>query len=201
MTFLDRALGVAFGLAATAAIVWASTVSVPVHRSEHALLRLAWSARPERIESCRQQSDEELAKLPAHMRQPVVCEGVPAEYRLSVRNGSRLVAEQTVRGGGLRQDRRLYVFEEVPLDTEEAAIEVRFDRLGSDPPFEGSTEEHRRRLAQENEAPLQPRGETVPSHLVLEQRFRVRPREVILITYSPERRALVAVRDSADAPR
>ena len=201
MTFLDRALGVAIGVAATAAIVWASTVSVPVHRSEHAVLRLAWSARPERIESCRQQSDEELATRPAHMRQPVVCEGVPAEYRLSVRNGGRLVAEQLVRGGGLRQDRRLYVFEEVPLDTEDAAIEVRFDRLGSDPPFEGPTEDSSRTVPPASEALLQPRGETVPSHLVLQQRFQVRPREVILITYSPERRALVAVRDSAKAPR
>lgn len=201
MTFLDRALAAGFGFAATAGIVWASTVSIPVHRSEHALLRLAWSARPERIESCRQQSAEELAKLPVHMRQPVVCEGVPAEYRLTVRSGGKLVTDRLVRGGGLRQDRRLYVFEEVRLDPEEAAIQVRFDRLGSNPPVEALTEDHSRTLAPGSEARLQPRGETVPPHLVFEQRLRVRPREVILITYSPERRALVAVQDSANAPR
>jgi hypothetical protein len=201
MTFLDRALAVGFGFAATAGIVWASTVSIPVHRSEQALLRLAWSARPGRIENCRQQSAEELAKMPAHMRQPVVCEGVPAEYRLTVRSGGRLVTDRLVRGGGLRQDRRLYVFEEVPLDPDDAAIQVRFDRLGSDPPVEASADDRSRTVAPGSEARLQPRGETVPSHLVFEQRFRVRPREVILITYSPERRALVFVQDSANAPR
>ena len=180
MTILHRAAGLALGLAATASIVRGSYVAMTLHGSDQAMLRLAWSARPERIERCRQQSEEELARLPAHMRQPVLCEGASAQYRLTVRADGRLVSEHVVHGGGLRQDRRLYVFEELPLDPGDRRIEVRFDRLDSGGP--------------ENVTP-QPGGETVPAHLALDERVRVSPREVILVTYSPERQALVGIQD------
>ena len=168
-----------------------------VHGSEHALLRLAWSARPERIESCRQQSNEELARLPAHMRQPVVCEGAPAEYRLSVSYGGRVVAERLVRAGGLRQDRSLYVFHEVPLDTGDAAIEVRFDRLGPDAP-PGASVESRNEMAQQGNGgpPAATRRSGPPAPVIpaasAHPATRSDSRHVL-----PERRALVAV----DEPR
>ena len=178
MTVLYRAAGLALGLAATASIARGSHVAMTLHGSDQALLRLAWSARPERIERCRQQSEEELARLPAHMRQPVSCEGVNAQYRLTVRDEGRLVMERVVRGGGLRQDRRLYVFHELPLAPGDRRIEVRFDRVDS-----GGSES----------VDHQSGGETVPAHLALDQRVRVGPREVILVTYSPERQALVGI--------
>jgi hypothetical protein len=146
--------------------------------SDQAILRLAWSARPERIERCRQQSEAELARLPAHMRQPVVCEGASAQYRLTVRDDGRLVAERVVHGGGLRQDRRLYIFQEVPLNPGDRRIEVRFERLDSESADTGNP---------------QSGGETIPAHLAFDQRVRVSPREVVLVTYSPERQALVDI--------
>ena len=97
-----------------------------------------------------------------------------------------------MRGGGLRQDRSLYVFHEVPLEPGDAAIEVRFDRLGPDAAAWRLCGEPQRMASRGAEA-RPPRGETVPPHLSFQQRLRVRPREVILVTYSPERRALVAV--------
>ena len=192
MTFRNRTLGVALAVALMAAIGWLSKAPITVHGSEHAVLRLAWSARPERIENCRQPSNEELARLPAHMRQPIVCEGATAEYRLTVTYGGQVVADVPVRGGGLRQDRSLYVFHEVPLDPGDAAIEVRFDRLGSDAPGAPQSRDELAEPGRGGQRP--PRGETVPPHLSFEQHLRVRPREVILVTYSPEGRALVAVR-------
>ena len=60
MTIADRAAGAALGLAAMVALVWGANAPITVHGSDQAILRLAWSARPERIESCRQQSEEEL---------------------------------------------------------------------------------------------------------------------------------------------
>ena len=63
------------------------------------------------------------------MRQPVACEGTTAEYRLEVRIEGALVADRVVRGGGLRRDRRLYVFEEIVLPPGEAAVDVTFDRV------------------------------------------------------------------------
>ena len=209
MTILDRTAGAALGLAATAAIVWGANAPITVHGSDQAILRLAWSARPERIENCRQQSDEELARLPAHMRQPVVCEGVSAQYRLTVRREGSVVAEQIVRGGGLRQDRRIYVFHELPLDPGESSIEVRFDRLEPDSPSEPAEEnnhedgpkaedEHGQRGRNGNRKDA---GETVPAHLVFDRRMRIQPREVILVTYSPEHRALVGIQGSTHTPR
>ena len=193
MMFRDRILGAALALALMAAIAWLSNAPITVHGSEHAVLRLAWSARPERIENCRQQTSEELARLPAHMRQPIVCEGATAEYRLTVTNGGQVVADVPVRGGGLRQDRGLYVFHEVPLHPGDDAIEVRFDRLGSDASRDAA--ESRTEMAGPGSGKRPPpRGETIPPHLSFKQHLRVRPREVVLVTYSPERRALVAVR-------
>jgi hypothetical protein len=167
-------------------MIWASNAPIAVHDSNDAVLRLAWSARPERVEECHQRSEEELARLPQHMRQRLVCEGVSAQYRLTVWHDGAVVSEQRLHGGGWRQDRRLYVFDEVRLRAGDTTIEVRFDRVGGDAPQSG---------AREN------RGETVPAHLSLEERFHLRAREVLLVTYSAERRTLVAVQDPNLAAR
>jgi hypothetical protein len=119
---LDRIIGAAAALAAMAAIVWASNAPMTIHGSNQGLLRLAWSALPERVEVCREQSAEELARLPAHMRQPLVCEGTSARYRLTVRHEGRLIADRILHGGGVRQDRRLYVFHELPLEPGQTTI-------------------------------------------------------------------------------
>jgi hypothetical protein len=184
MTLLSRVAAIALGAGAMIAVVSASMASITVHGSNEAVLRLAWSARPERIEQCRQQSEEELARLPPHMRQPVVCEGVAAAYRLTVRREGALVAQRVVRGGGLRHDRRLYVFHEVVMPSGEGAIDIRFDRLDAVTPS---------RLAGASVTSLS----AVPPHLSFEQRVRFRPREAVLITYDPDRRTLVARQGSA----
>jgi hypothetical protein len=194
MRYVRGAAAVALVAGVLWAIAWGSTASIAVHGSAHGLLRLAWSARPERVEVCREQTPEALAKLPQHMRQPVLCEGASAHYRLTVRYEGRVVADRFVRGGGLRHDRRLYVFEEVVLDPGRASIEVRFDRVD----VEGA-----RSVSLEEDEPAGdrragPAAETVPRQLLLETRLQVQPRAVILVTYSPERRALVAVQGAAD---
>ena len=206
MTFFDRAAGAGSALAAMAAVVWAANAPITVHDSNQAMLRVAWSARPERVERCRQQSEDELARLPAHMRQPVVCEGVSAQYRLTVRHEGRIVAEQTVHGGGLRQDRRIYVFHELPIDPGDAAIEVRFDRIDSDASqaLDEKRDDDRRGPGDRDgsqSARAAPQGETVPPHMVFAQRLRVRPREVILVTYAAKDRALVGLQATEGAPR
>jgi hypothetical protein len=185
MTLLNRVAGVAAGAIAMALLAWASNAPVTVHDSRNAVLRLAWSARPERVEECRQQSEEELARLPRHMRQPVVCEGVAAQYRLTVRRDRTVVAVQTVRGGGLRHDRRLYVFQEVPVPAGESSIDVVFERL--------DTGTSKASSGPSSGAPV------VPPYLAYERRLRLRPREVALITYDEERRVLVALQGSSAA--
>ena len=177
-----RILGAIVAAGLVAGLVRASSAPLIVHPSNDGLLRLAWSARPERIQKCRQRSDEELARLPQHMRQPLACEGTTAEYRLQVRVDGALVVERIIRGGGLRRDRRLYVFEELPLRAGiETAIDVRVDRVEPDagPPAVSDAESSG------------PRVDFVPPHLAFERRLRVAPRQVVMITYDRERAALV----------
>ena len=131
MIRLSHVGGAALAAAATLAIVVASHVPIPVHPSEAAMLRVAWSARPERVESCRTLSEEELSALPQHMRQRVVCEGTTASYRFEVRREGEIIASSTVRGGGMRHDRQLYIFRELPIPSGRSTLEVRLTRIDS----------------------------------------------------------------------
>ena len=204
MTPLGRAMGIAAALLVTFGIAWASTVRMP-SASAVAVLRLAWTARPERIEDCRPQREEELAKLPAHMRQAVVCTGTTATYRLEVRREGAVIADRIVRGGGLRHDRPLYVFRDISLPPGDAAIAVRFFRVDGvgEPKASDATapagsirdrhsmDDDRRR--REDEERIRGQEEAIPAVLSLEHRFHFMPREVILVTYDAERRELVVL--------
>ena len=217
MSVVDRAAGAAAALAATLGIAWISSVRTAPHASDGAVLRLAWTARPERVEDCRQQSNEALEKLPAHMRLAVVCEGTTASYRLEVRREGQLLADQIVRGGGLHHDRPLYVFREIALPAGDAGISVRFTRIEStssgsggrgaagapaigagseEPGIETSAIDPDRRR-REREERLWQRGEAVPATLLLEDRFHFESRRVVLVTYDAERRQLLAVEEAS----
>lgn len=178
MTAVYRVLAVLVACAGVAAIVRGSNVHIGADPSADSQLRLAWSARPERVEDCRQRTEEELARLPQHMRQPLACEGTTAEYRLQVRVAGALVLDRFVRGGGMRHDRRLYVLEEVPVAPGDTDVRVTFDRVGAERP--------------QSVISAAQRMEAVPPHLDLEQRIPFRSRDVVLVTYSPDTRSLVA---------
>ena len=187
MTWVDRALGTALAAAALAALAWLSNAPLTARASPDAVLRLAWSARPERVEHCREQSQEELAKLPQHMRQPRICEGATAEYRLVVRDARGVRVDRTVRGGGLRRDRRLYVFEELPLPAGPSRIDVRFERADL---AAGSTVSPATGRSGAAALPDASTG-AIPPELGLTADVVAGPREVVLVTYDSERRALV----------
>lgn len=176
-----RLAGVTLPAVIAAALLWLSHYPAAVS-GEDALLRLAWSARPERIETCRELSADELARLPAHMRQPVVCEGRTAEYRLRVVHDGRTVHDRIVRGGGLRQDRRLYVFVEVPLRPGASDIEVLFERAD----LTGPTAP----LPVEIGSPTRA-FDHVPARLTFREVLHLGPREVALVTYDTTARTLV----------
>jgi hypothetical protein len=180
-----RVLSVAAACAFIAALVWMSSISMIEHPASDSQLRLAWSALPERVEDCRQRSPDELARLPQHMRQPLACEGTTAAYRLQVRVAGALVVDRVVRGGGLRHDRRLYVLEEVPVAPGPADIQVRFDRVGA--------------ARSDNAGAATQRVESVPPHLDFDQRLVFPEREVVLMTYSPDTRSLIATYRSSAA--
>jgi hypothetical protein len=182
MTLTNRAIGAVVAAAAMAAIAAASHVRMASHATSDGVLRLAWSALPERIETCRSQGEAELAKLPRHMRQSLVCEGAAARYRLTVRISERVIADKTVRAGGLRRDRRLYVLEELPLPAGEADIAVLFERI------------------EQAQSSVSASQGAVPARMALAGRFTVAPHAVTLVTYDPGRRELVFASRSPAAP-
>src|SRR5690606_13080126 len=102
------AIGVVAGAFAAALIGAGSVVSLPLRSGDSGRIRLAWSARPERIETCRTLSAEEVAALSEHMRRQVECEGKFATYALEVTVDGRMVEQSVISGGGLRADRPIH---------------------------------------------------------------------------------------------
>ncbi len=213
MTHSRRVAGIAVGLVATVAIVAGSHVDLDAFADPAPMVRLSWSARPERIERCVRTRADELAKLPVHMRREVVCEGATARYRLEVTLGDSLADAITVRGGGLRGDREVYVLREVRLAAAPTRISVRFVRLDSStvpatadssarpadvaaPPDDrpgapAGAGELAGRGVREAEERERRRAEAIPPVLSLDTVVALTSRSVLLITYDPMLRRLV----------
>jgi hypothetical protein len=197
------------------ALALVSAAPFRVNARPDARLRIAFSARPERIETCRTPSTEELASLPAHMRQGVVCEGTTASYRLEVRHDDSLVASASLRGGGLRHDRRLYALRELSLPSGRSTIDVRLvrvDTVAVRPDAARALDDHerdehrsregrshgdddRRNARSRDEDEHRRRvADEVPSVLTLHEIVTLYPREVLLVTYDQASRRLRTVR-------
>ena len=190
-----RVAGVVGAVVSTAGLVWMSQVPVAPRTNDTAILRLAWSARPERLETCQPQSGEAQALLPAHMRQALICEGRAATYRLEVRRNGVSLAEEVVTGGGLRHDRPLFVSREFVVPPGPSAIVVRFSRIEPAPAADRQREETGERestLERRDEAQRErARGMAAPPLLLLDESLTFAPRTVTLVTYDDDRRALV----------
>jgi hypothetical protein len=214
-------LGLAMIVTAAAALLLAFVSAAPfrVNPTADARLRVAFSARPERIESCRTLSADELANVPQHMRQAVVCEGTSASYRLEVRRDDSLVTTALLRGGGLRHDRRLYVLRELRVPSGRSTIDVRLvrtDTVAARPGEPRSSDDYPREERAEHETrdvrpdaddlrdavsrDLDERrrrvADEVPSSLALHEVVTLSPREVLLVTYDQQSRRLRTVRET-----
>lgn len=200
------------------ALTLASAAPFRVNARPDARLRVAFSARPERIETCRTPSESELANLPAHMRQGVVCEGTTATYRLEVRRDDSLVTTALLRGGGLRHDRRLYALRELSVPSGHGTIDVRLVRVDSvaDRPARESraSDDHERAehgdgvihsrdddsrigadaLSRDEDEHRRTVADEVPPLLTLHDTMTLRPREVLLVTYDQSTHRLRTVR-------
>jgi hypothetical protein len=204
-------------VAAALALAVASAAPFRVNAMPDARLRVAFSARPERLETCRTPSADEQAKLPAHMRQGVVCEGITASYRLEVRRDDSLVASALLRGGGLRHDRQLYALRELSVPSGRSTIDVRLVRVDTVVPRpdteqraseDHEREEHRTREGRDDDDDDDRHGarsrdddehqrrvaDEVPSMLTLREHVTLNPREVLLVTYDQASRRLRTVR-------
>ncbi|MEJ2204013.1 MAG: hypothetical protein P8170_07875, partial [Gemmatimonadota bacterium] len=98
------------------AISAASRLPVSFGGDHDALLRLSWRVDGISMEECRTLTEEELANLPTHMRNPKACIGRIAPYRLQVGIDGALVVSDTVYPAGARGDRPVFVLRDVPVD-------------------------------------------------------------------------------------
>ena len=106
-----------------------SAADVSWHGADAAAVRLSWVARPERIEQCRDLSPEEIAARPAHMRLARECSGASATYRLALSVDGVAHDDRVLQGGGLRNDRAIFVLDEFAVAPGARRIEVRFARV------------------------------------------------------------------------
>lgn len=200
-----RVVGAVAGVLAALALRWSTVVSWPTRAAtgDFAQVRLSLSARPERVEHCRQLSDDELAKLPAHMRLRTQCEGYSASYRLSIAvNGESLILD-TLRGGGLRHDRPIHVFREYDVPPGEKRLRIAVERIdvsGTPAAADSSREGPPTvtdtllggRAERERDERTRRAAEAMPARLVLDTLVNVGPARVILVTFDDNARRLVA---------
>jgi hypothetical protein len=176
MSGVSRAI-LGSALAVTATLLLAALSRAPQHAGADAdaLLRLSWSGQPERVEVCRTVTEDELATLPQHMRQAVVCEGRSAEYHLRVTLDGTTVADEPVSGGGARGDRPIYLYREFALTPGTHALALRFTLTDSTAAS----------------AVARPRFDALPRTLALDTTLTLGPRAVALVTFEAGEGALV----------
>jgi len=181
----------------------ASAAPVRYHRAGMARLRLSWSARPERMESCRAVSHEQLEREEEHMRQRVECEGQFATYALRVEADGRLMTESVVRGAGLRHDRPMYLLRDLDVPTGVRHVRITFDRreraaneaavaaptLGA----ESDTGLFAGRAEREAVERARRRRAAIPARLTLDTMLTFAPDRVMVVTFDADRRALAVL--------
>jgi hypothetical protein len=173
-------LGVVGGAGVLAILRMASFAPYTAERDVGAIVRLAWRARGERVQDCRRRTADELAKLPAHMRQEEVCEGRILPYRLVVELDGTAAMNQLIHGAGAREDRPLYVFQDLVVSPGSHRVGVTFTR-------EGAPSSDRTTAAG---------ALTTPARLTLDTVLTLGSRRIVLVTYDEEREQLV-VRDGS----
>ena len=205
MTTLARAprLVTAVGVTAIALalLARASAAPLPFHDGTTARLRLSWSARPERIEVCRTLSAEELAQREEHMRQRVECDGRFATYALRVESDGLMIGEAVVHGAGLRNDRPLYLLREYDVSPGLHRVRVSFTRrettdddaaaFAPTASVEADTGLFAGRAQREAVEHARRARAAIPAHLELDTTLTIAPRQVLVVTFAPEHRALM----------
>lgn len=120
----------AAGRGASAVVLGAATLTaLHWHGSDPtqgSLLQLALRTSSGRAQVCRTLSEDELAKLPAHMRRPTVCEDTPVTYRLHVTIDGGEVLDRLCSPAGIHGDRPITVGERVGVVPGEHDVAVRF---------------------------------------------------------------------------
>jgi len=97
------------------------------HEPPGGVLRLSWRLPGQSSKTCRPATQEELAKVPLHMRMTEICDQVQLSYNLRlVVDGKPLIVER-VKPGGFNRDRPLYVDRDLKLEEGAHNVAVEFE--------------------------------------------------------------------------
>ena len=201
-----RIAGIAVAVLAALGLRWSTVHLWNTGLSDQARVRQSWSARPERVERCRRLTDEELEKLPAHMRLRTECQGGFARYLLTMSVDGTVRTIDTLRPGGLQHDRPIHVFRELDIDAGARHVRLEVVRLdsttnveptqGSEPSREGAQGGADTlmggREAREADERARRASEALPPRLTFDTTVTLAPRHVVLIAFDDVRRRFVA---------
>ena len=165
--------------------------------SDSGVLRLSWRLIPDRTEHCRRLSQEELEKLPVHMRNPTVCERESADYQLIVQVGDAAPDTTRFLPKGAHGDRPIFVLQERGLEPGVHRVLVWFARESGEREHDREEQEERRHGRKEQEERRRQRDELVERHegrtLWIDTNVSARSGMIELITLDPAARKLVHV--------
>ena len=91
-----------------------------------AALRVVLRTQQARIEICRERTADELARLPAHMRQARDCRETAVDYRLRVAIDGRTLIDRVVAHRGVRRNRPLFLDERMRVAPGRRRVEIEF---------------------------------------------------------------------------
>jgi len=191
VTTIHRLSGVAVVVGIVSALAWLSQAPIAQPGATEGLLRLAWRARPQRLERCQEQSAETLAALPAHMRSATICTGTSASYRLLVTRDGVVLDDRVVTAGGLRGDRPLYVFREIAVPAAAGHFTIRFSRVEPEPEAAGAPPPGSAAAGIPDTASL---TEALPADVRFTARLDFDAGQVRLLSYDTTRQRLFEVR-------
>jgi hypothetical protein len=129
VTTTGKALGAFVAVGLTVLTAALSQVPLDFSGGDHGILRLSWRNDGVTVEACRERTEEELANLPIHMRNPTACIGEIASYHLRVEVDGSVMVDDTLRPAGARGDGPVYVLEELPMEPGTYQVGVSYDAL------------------------------------------------------------------------
>jgi hypothetical protein len=108
---VTRVVGAVVAVLMTVGISWMSRAPFEFGADGEALIRLSWRVDGVTVEACRTLSEEELADLPIHMRNPDACIGQMAPFVFRATLSGVALVNDTLSPGGARGDRPIYVLD------------------------------------------------------------------------------------------
>ena len=182
-------------VALLAALSALSRVPFGTSRTDQAELRLSWRVPAEPELTCRIRTPDELARLPAHMREEEVCERRALPYRLRLTVNDTTLDDRLLGGRSARTERRLDVHGRFTLPPGQHAVRLEFAREGGSP-VTGPREHDRA-----TEGPTHALAPPAPLRLGLDTTLTFVNGDVLVVTYDDHAGRLVVIARGALPPQ